>query len=57
MIKLTLRDYLSIPFIYISITIMQFAYFLSTEWGKDAIEDVFAKNLFNIELSEKETRG
>lgn len=36
---------------------MQFAYFLSTEWGKDAIEDVFAKNLFNIELSEKETRG
>jgi len=57
MIKLSIRDYLSIPFIYLSITIMQFAYFISTEWGKDAIEDIFAKGLFDVELNEKEMKG
>ena len=57
MVKLSVRDYLSIPFIYLSITIIQFAYFVSTEWGKDAIKDIFADRLFDVELSEREMKG
>jgi len=55
--KLTIRDHISLPFIYSSIIIMQFAYFLSTEWGKDAIEDIFAEDIFTTKVNEKEMRG
>ena len=57
MIKLTTRDYISIPFIYISITIMQFAYFIATEWGKEAIDDIFIKNVLKPKANEKEMKG
>jgi len=42
--KLSVKDWPAILLIYISISIMQFAYFIATDWTKEAIEDIFMIN-------------